>query len=52
MTIIDPPSDFATLAEWKMFLATMERAKPRDADIEAGITLARERIATLETSDR
>lgn len=47
-TIIDPPSPFAPLADWRTFLASMEAAKrgdPANVDYDPYIAQAKAVIA-------
>jgi hypothetical protein len=51
MRLIDPPSDFASLEEWRDFASQMEqlqREDPDDADIAEHLTRAREMIDQLD----
>lgn len=50
MMLIDPPSPFDPLDEWKRFLDTMTALAvdhPDDEDVRAHIALAKETIKTL-----
>lgn len=54
--IIDPPTPFSPLAEWKEFLAEMERVVPSPFDkyaaddIARHIKLAKETIAEIQSN--
>jgi hypothetical protein len=51
MILIDPPTPFDTLAEWKAFLAEMKSLEPSEADkpeVLAAIAEAEETIAEKE----
>lgn len=56
--LIDPPSQFAPLAEWREFLTEMERAlaaslSPQDrADVQRHAELARSVIARADDADQ
>lgn len=45
--LIDPPSPFASLAEWKEFLADLRKAKPQTVEIKAAIREAEQMIQAL-----
>lgn len=42
--LIDPPSPFDPIGEWRSYLAELERIRPRTGDIERAIAEARDHI--------
>lgn len=47
--VIDSPSPFAPLAEWRRFLARLERLPQDDDGIRFALESARRKITELET---